>query len=509
MTQSTFQQTSSNLPRLYSADQLNHPRYATPRNPDRATYGDHIGAVAEAMGWPLLPWQQHVADVAGEIDDDTGTYHYSTIVITVQRQAGKTTLDAAAAIQNALLGKNRRVWYTAQTGQHASAKWREMVDDFFLQSAIGCLGKPSYSNGAQSLRFYTGSTLSPHPPTEDSLHSKQSDRNTIDEYWAFDAIQAQRLRGAIVPTTTTRRKLTSHRPQLWIMSTEGTGESEALNSLLDSLRKAVPDRVAFFDWGIPLDVQLPDEDNADEVAKFLDTCYHFHPGAGRLFEREDMDGFLADLGLAEFTRAYGNRRTGAISRVIPEADWTRAAMPELVAGDDDPMCLGAAIGKDGTDAAITATWKLADGTKLTEVIKHAYGTSWVLADLEVISQRFDAPVVIDSAGPSADLYSSAEKSEHIDLLDMTIKDYTGACSAVFAGIVHLDENRQKLPPTWLHRPHEALNNAADTAAKRSTGDGGWAWGRRASTGSISALEAATLSTYGVENLPEKLGLQVF
>lgn len=480
----------------------------TPRNYDRATYGDHIGAVAESMGWPLLPWQQYVADVAGEIDDDTGTYHYGTVVITVQRQAGKTTIDAAAGIQNAMLGKNRRVWYTAQTGQHASAKWREMVDDFFMQSPIGCIGKASYSNGAQQLRFLTGSTLSPHPPTEDSLHSKQSDRNTIDEYWAFDALQAQHLRGAIVPTTTTRRKLTGHRPQLWIMSTEGTGESEALNELLKSLRKHVPDRVAFFDWGIPHDVQMPDADDAADVAKFLDTCYYYHPGAGRLFEREDMDGFLADLGLPEFTRAYGNRRTGAVSRVIPEADWNRASTT-LAAPDDAPMCLGAAVGKDGTDATITATWKLDDGRKITEVIKHAYGSAWVIPDLELLSKKFDASCVIDSAGPSADLYSAASKSEDITLLDMTIRQYTGACSAVFSGIVHVDENGNKLDPIWLHRPSTALNEAADTAAKRSTGDGAWAWGRRASTGSISALESATLSSYGVDNLPEVHGLQAF
>ena len=460
------------------------------------------------MGWPLLTWQQYVADVAGEIEEETGTFYYSTIVITVQRQAGKTTLDAASGVQNAMLGKNRRIWYTAQTGQHASAKWREMVDDFFLQSPIGALGKPSYSNGAQSLRFITGSTLSPHPPTEDSLHSKQSDRNTIDEYWAFDAIQAQRLRGAIVPTTTTRRKITGHRPQLWIMSTEGTGESEALNTLLDNLRKAVPDRVAFFDWGIPHDMQMPDEHNPDDVAKYLDACFHYHPGAGKLFEREDLDGFLDELGLAEFTRAYGNRRTGAVSRVIPEADWTRAAT-DLNAPENAPMCLGAAVGKDGADGTITATWKLDDGRKITEVIKHAYGTSWILPDLETIAQRFTAPVVIDSAGPSADLYTEAVKSDHIQLLDMTIKEYTGACSSVFSGIVHLDEDGKKLPPVWLYRPHQALNDAADMAAKRSVGDGGWAWGRRASTGSISALESATLSSFGVDNLPEIIGLQVF
>lgn len=488
--------------------ELNYPRYVTARNPSRATYGGHISAVAAALGWPLLPWQQYVADVAGEIDDD-GTFFYSTVVITVQRQAGKTTLDTAAAIQNALLGSRRRLWYTAQTGQHASAKWREMVDDYFMQSPINGIAKASYSNGAQALRFVNGSTFNPHPPTEDSLHSKQSDRNTIDEAWAFDSLQMQLLRGAIVPTTTTRRKLTGHRPQLWIMSTEGTQESEAFNTMLDDLRRHVPERTAFFDWGIPADIAVPDAEDTRAVKEFLDLCYHYHPGSHRLFEREDLDEFLKNLGLDEFTRAYGNRRTGAISRVIPEADWRKSAADDLTPATDAPMCFGAAVGKDGTDSTITVTFRLDDGRKLTEVIRHGYGSSWVIDGLRKLCKDFDAPVVIDSAGPSSDLYQQAVKDDEIQLLDITMKQYTGACSAVYNGVVHKAEDGTKLDPIWLYRTHPALDDAADAAAKRSTGDAAWAWGRRASSGSISAIEAGTLSSWGVDNMPDNYGLQVF
>lgn len=460
------------------------------------------------MGWPLLPWQSLVADVAGEIDPETGTFFYGVVVITVQRQAGKTTLDMAAGVQNACMGPNRRIWYTAQSGQHAAAKWREMVDDVFLESPIKSIATPLYSNGAQALRFLKGSTLSPHPPTEDSLHGKQSDRNTIDEYWAFDRIQAKALRGAIVPTTTTRRKLMGHRPQLWIMSTEGTQESEALNDLLAELRAVVPVRTAFFDFGIPHDAAIPDEEDPAAVARFLDLCWEHHPGAGHLFEREDLDGFLGELGLSEFTRAYGNRRTGAVSRIIPEGDWNAAGTAD-VAPEGAPLCFGAAEGKDGLDATITATWLLEDGRKLTEVIRHGFGSAWVLDALATLQAQFGAPAVIDPGGPSAGLYDQASKRDDIELLDITMRQYTGACSAVFKGVVNRAEDGSKLPPTWLHRPHQALNDAADVAAKRSTGDAAWAWGRRVSTGSISAIEAGTLSTWGVDNLPAAIGLQAF
>ena len=48
-------------------------RGGTARNPERGTDGGKVGRFAAMLGTPLLPWQQYVADVAGEIDPETGT----------------------------------------------------------------------------------------------------------------------------------------------------------------------------------------------------------------------------------------------------------------------------------------------------------------------------------------------------------------------------------------------------------------------------------------------------
>lgn len=484
------------------------PRYATPRDPSRATYGGHLAAISAAMGWPLLPWQRYAADVGLEIDDE-GQFVYGTVVITVQRQAGKTTLDLAGNVQNSLMGPGRRCWYTAQTGQHATAKWREMVTDVWSESPLAGIAKARLSNGDSSLRFTNGSEFRPHPPTATSLHSKQSDRNTIDEAWSFSTVAFKALMGAITPTQTTRRMLLGQRPQTWIMSTEGTSESEPFNEILDRNREHTAPGVAFFDWGIPADVPMPDATNPIQLAAFFDSVYAAHPGAGYLFTREDLPGFFEGLAqdLSEFARAYGNRRTGATSRVIPEADWNAAGTNEPLP-DAAPLCFGAAVGRDGEDATITATALRDDGSKVTEVIRHGIGSTWTAAALKDLTDKWGAPAVIDRAGPSADLYDQAQRAG-VELLDIDLRAYTGACTAVYAGIVNVDEEGKKHPATWLHRPHVAMNTAADVAARRSAGDGAWAWGRRASTGSISPMEAATLSTWGVDHLPEQVGMQLF
>ncbi|MHA7293690.1 hypothetical protein [Arthrobacter sp. HLT1-21] len=418
--------------------------------------------------------------------------------MTVQRQAGKTTLDLANDIQNCLMGKRREVWYTAQTGQHASAKWKQMAE-LFKESPLKRLGKARFSNGTQSLTFLNGSAIRPHPPTEDSLHSKQSDKNTIDEAWYFSAAKAEALLGAIVPTTTTRRKLTGQRPQLWILSTEGTTESEYLNELLDSLRLDMPADTAFFDFGISPDLELPNLARDDEVSTFLDAVYAVHPGAGFLLEREDLDSWLDSLGLSEFCRAYGNRRTGATERVISEADWRAGSTAVKLAGQ---VCFAAAVGMDDSDTTITATG-IVDGFKITEVIDHHEGSSWALPRMKELSAKHGAPFAIDGYGPSADLADRAERAG-IPLVPIKTVNVAAACQAVYSGLVRRGE-----PAIWRYRPDPALDAAADIAVKRSVGDGAWVWGRRASNGSTSALEAATLGTYGIDHMPEVAGIQIF
>jgi hypothetical protein len=79
------------------------PRFATARNLDRQTYGPAVGRVAQLRGRPLMPWQQLVADVGGR-SRPARTVVYPLVVVTVQRQAGKTDLDLCQSVQRALQG---------------------------------------------------------------------------------------------------------------------------------------------------------------------------------------------------------------------------------------------------------------------------------------------------------------------------------------------------------------------------------------------------------------------
>lgn len=470
------------------------PRKATPRNFGRPTYGPHVALINARLGRPLIPWQKFVADVTGEIDED-GYLYYNKVILTGPRQIGKTVFDLGRNVQNCLIGPHRRAWYTAQSGQHASAKWREMTDGFIEAPGLKNLAKRRLTNGSEVLKFRNGSEFRPHPPTEDSLHSKQSDTNTIDEAWAFTELQGIQLLGAIQPTTGTRRMLMKQQPQLWIMSTEGTVESTFFNPELDAARAgAIDERTAFFDFGIPDDADPND----------LETIARWHPGFGHIFDMESLIAAREQLKQSpgEFARAYGNRRTGATERVLPAGPWRDAAWLESI--EPGPVCFGAATGVDGVDTTIVAAQRVTTPygpAVVVAVVEHQPGTWWALDRLRELSEKFGAPAAIDRVGPSSSLHDEATRAG-LNLVELDSAKITAACQRVLAGITNPNG------ATIRHKPHPAFDAAAELATRRWISDGAWVWGRRASVGSISALEALTLAAWGLDHMPSVRGFQL-
>jgi hypothetical protein len=453
------------------------PRFATQRDPGRPTHGGNVARVAEMLGTPLMPWQRYVADVTGEIDPATGLFVHRFAVTTIQRQAGKTTLDLAISVQRCLMKDRQRVWHTAQTGQDARKKWGELVDTIMgspLREVVD--GKPKRSNGSEELRFVNGSILRPHPPTRDSLHGQQSDTNNIDEAWAFDEAQGDDLVQAILPT-----QLTRPGAQTFIWSTAGDRSSVWFRNLVNRGRSGDPG-MAYFEWSIPDHV-----DPAD-----LQAVAEHHPAVRQTVTIESLRAAQTAMRdkPGEFARAYGNRWTGAGERVIPLDAWNLAATTDdLPAG---APAFGVAVSADGAWGAVVTAVPDAQGRPWCEVLAHRPGRSWLIDYVRKLKTK--APVAVERRGPSAPVADALELSG-IELVRDGRPDYPAACQDFFDRITDTGG------PRILLRAHEALDLAADVAGRRPTYDGGWTWSRTRSTGDISALEAATLAAHAVARQP--------
>ena len=136
-------------------------RGGTQRNPDRRTDGPIVAKFARLLGTPLLPWQRLVADVAGEIDPDTGTYFYDTVILSTPRQCGKSTLVDAVDTRNSQWGPDRFIYYLAQTGKDAGDHFKKYLKTLGSSPLAAITTRPYLGAGDLRQPFANGSVIMP------------------------------------------------------------------------------------------------------------------------------------------------------------------------------------------------------------------------------------------------------------------------------------------------------------------------------------------------------------
>lgn len=470
-------------------------RWATRRSPERATYGGAIAALAAALGKPLMPWQRQVADVATERLPD-GSWAYGTVILHVQRQAGKTTLLGPTSLHRAGL-TGGRTWFTAQTRQDARDTWLD-VAGLVRHSRLASLAKIRESNGSESVTMPGGGTFRVFAPVEDALHGKANEMVTVDEAWAFDLVQGAALLQAIRPTFATTAG------QLWIISAGGTAASAWLRGYVDAGRAAVEagrrEGIAFFEWSLAADLvdQVaaglgPDASQLTRAEAF-DLLLAAHPANGFTLKRKALEDAAEDMATGEFLRAYGNVWTKTDERIIAEHLWSACEVEEW---PPPPTPAGVAIAFDvspnRSDAAIAAAWRDSPTSPMRyDVIDAHPGDAWLAARVRELRDKW-RPVAIghDGVGPATDVADELRRGG-VEVAATSTKDLAAACSGFLSGVV----NRRVEHPG---RP--ALDDAVAAAARRTIGDGQWAWSRRTSADSIAALVAATVAGWTYDHRP--------
>jgi phage terminase large subunit-like protein len=429
-----------------------------------------------------MPWQRRAAAVGLEIDDDD-RFVYPLVLATVPRQSGKTFLFGSVMSQRALVTLAARVWFTMQT-QKDAVDW--LTNEHYpLLARFGNMATLRRMAGSEHVRWSTsGGLVRPFPPNPTGLHGKTSDLVVVDECWAFDLIRGQQLDQAIVPTQATRPNA-----QVWKCSTAGDATSLWWLGTVETGRAAVASGrtsgVCYFEWSCPDDLDVTDPD----------VWPLYHPAYGRTIGRESMQAALDMLGPDEFARAYGNRWVSTLAHVIPLQAWRSVQDPDALMPAPATMALGFDVALDRSDATIAAAWRDAGGTAHIEIADHRAGVTWLPERMAELREKW-RPLALsyDAAGPALDVADTLTRSgAAVDGLKG--RDYAAACAAfleaVTSGAIRI-------------RPHKALEDAATAAARRPLGDA-WAWGRRQSATSISALTASTVALWSYDHAPPAAG----
>lgn len=389
---------------------------------------------------------------------------YRTVVVTVPRQNGKTSLLWALLAWWSLAHQKHNIVATAQTGTEAYEKWRDYVALVSTQPATANhVADVRYANGSEMLTWTTGTRHRVRAPTARAGHGLTLDLALIDEAWALrDEAVLQSFRPAMV---------TRPDAQLWIVSTAGTLDSVLLRRHVELGRQAAAAQsrsgVAYFEWSAPDDVDA-DDPRALRLAM---------PALGLTITEEVATADRATMTRGEYERAYLNRWTDALETVIPLNLWALVLEPE--ATPEVPVWLAFDVSPERDYGAIVAAGWWANRVAV-EVVDHRVGVEWMVPRLNELLGRHEVTgLVMDGTGPGASLADDLNETP----VAMKYAEVQRACGSFFDSITS---------QTLAVRPHEGLTGAVRAAARIGAGDT-WRWGRRRSAGDITTLMAATMA----------------
>ncbi len=447
-----------------------------------------------------MPWQQHVADVAGEVDPRTGRLVYREVRLTVPRQSGKTTLVLAKNIHRMAdarhFGGRQNLTYVAQTRDKARQKFvDDYVEDLKTVRKLRGLWSLRLSNGSESIRWENGSRWGIESTTEKAGHGSTLDVGDVDE--AFAQVDA-RAEQAMKPAMITRPQ-----PQLWVISTAGTETSVYLKGKVDSGREfaeaGLDSGVAYFEWSAD-----PDADPEEPA-----TWWSCMPALGHTVVEDAVRSDFRSMDLGEFCRAYLNWWVPASfgEQVIPAPDWKAITDPSSeIAGDW--LVFAVDVAPSSSAAAIAVAGPRVDGLAHAEVVDYRAGDDWVVSRLLELRERWGPrPLVIDAAGPVGALLPKLRDAGFVEptsdkprglLHVMSARDMAQACGALKSGAAKASEDAVR---TWRHPGQQLLTDALKGAARRKLLDA-WAWSRTPSSADICPLVAVTEALWGLSTIPE-------
>jgi phage terminase large subunit-like protein len=400
-----------------------------------------------------------------------GRWRWRTVVVTVARQNGKSSL-LRALIADALVSGDAVGALSSIRAVGKEVMFDPLADAFTGRRLVDLFdARATRSNGNEALSLgATGGRLVMPSASERGAHGYSLDLAIVDEAWA---LKDYRVPQALTPTQIARPD-----PQLWVVSTAGTSESLWLRELIEAgrLPGASDDRLALFEWAAPAELD-PGDVAGWEAA---------NPALGETITLDELGHAYAMAtspeSRGEFERAHLNRWTAGIEAIISAEAWRACLAPELRIGRELVFGFDVALDRSQSSIAVAGI----EGERvLVELVDQREGTDWLGPALAELRRRW-APlsIVASEAGPARSILGElVGAGEAIEPYNASA--YVAACQ-MFYDLV--SEGR------LAHRGQEALDAAARAVGRRAVADS-WAFGRAVSSADISALTAATIAAH--------------
>ncbi|HEY2957372.1 MAG TPA: hypothetical protein VGM21_04050 [Actinomycetota bacterium] len=242
------------------------------------------------LGVPFMGWQQLVADRA--MEHEGGRLVRREVDVSIDRQAGKSTLILVAAVHRMLWRRGQWLTYTSQSRLSARRKLLRVWWPVIRSSPLAHMFDVTRGTGSETLECANDSTLVLLSGDETSGHGDTVDVAFLDEAWSLTAA----AEAAVRPAMATREN-----GQLWVCSTAGNRRSAYWRAKVDAGRTAAElgqaDGPCFVEWAAPTTVDVTDPG----------TWASFMPALHRSIEPATVAADLATMPLGEWKRAYCNQ----------------------------------------------------------------------------------------------------------------------------------------------------------------------------------------------------------
>lgn len=489
------------------------PRIYTPPlrelTPETSAGFSVIQFAEECLNFHLLPWQRwlliHALELLPiEITDHPyrPRFRFRTILVLVGRQNGKSTLTMVLILWFMMVRCVELVIGTAQSLGIASALWGEAVKAVESSDVLSpMIHKVHMANGGKRLIMDLGdgrlSEYKVEAASRKGARGRSGDLVVLDELREHRTWEAY---SAAANTTIATGGL------VWCITNAADSSSVVLEHLRDLAHKQLGDpdnrftdedmadiegqdsALGFFEWSAP-----PDSDIHSP-----ETWAYANPSMGYLIPLDTLKNKSFNDPAPEFiTENLCQWVTNVGETPFPEGAWEAALDPSSYIDPASDLIFGVDVAPDRKHCAIAVCGTRPDGNMHIELVAYMTKLNMVESWFRRRVQGYGGTMTVCVQGrgcPASSLISSLMAIPGIDVIPCQGSDLTASCGALYDAISLVgDAERAHTDDDVLvfHLAQPGLDIAAEVAAKRTLGDGAWAWDRRKSREDISPLCAAT------------------
>lgn len=434
------------------------------------TLGDDVVDLSMVAGIDLLPWEElMLRNSLGTREDSK--WSSSQVCIVACRQNGKNVICEARELGGLFLLGEKRILHTAhefKTAKDSFVSLSGRIDSVpDLQEM--CKLPHRTSNEEVSIRTVDGAFCRYIARNKNSGRGfPRIDLLICDEAFEFD----DDTLAALKPTQAAARN-----PQMWFMSSAGTGNSQVLSRVRSNGISGRNKRLLFAEWSAEEGADL------DDRAQWAVA----NPSLGHFMDWEFLEEQYDTLGPTQFAREHmGLWDDPRIKSVISPESWKACEDPDSVIVS--AIAAAVSVTPDRSSASIAVAGRTIDGLPQVEIVESERGTGWVAGRMRALMASSQPPIAVgvDATGATASLIPALNEVG-VEVHALSTRDVVQACGSFYD---------RALEAAMRHRGDKTMGLALGGAIKRFVGtDGGWVWDQRDPSIDLSGLKACTNAMY--------------